>query len=225
MTAADGSCHWMDVADLCCKQQQQHEAVLQQLDQQQAVITAVKLPLPITPAAAGTNSSSSSSGSVSFWSHKLTTHRYSNEHAAVNASIWLQAPANNSSSSGPDAAGAYTLRIAVGTYQQQPGSSDAAAACNGTSSLHTTGQQQQQQTQGTRQPHSEGSWVCTRAHALEAALLQVLIQQQQQGAQLSLLQVLADAPELLLQDISTAGRLADYVRWGSDISTVYELHS
>jgi hypothetical protein len=204
----------MGVADLCGKQQKQkqQQAVLQQLDQQQAVITAVKLPLPITASAAVNGSSGSnsrSSSSVAFWSHKLTTHRYSNEHAAVNAAIWLQAP--TSSSNGPGAAGSYTLRIAVGTYQQQPTSSGAAHACNGTSSLHTTGEQQQ--TGDTSPSHSEGSWVCTRAHALEAALLQVLTQQQQQeGAQQSLLQVLAGVSELLLQDIQPAGRLAGYVR-------------
>jgi hypothetical protein len=65
---------------------------------------------------------------------------------------------------------------------------------------------------GTYQHCSGGSsvvWRCSRAAAVEAALLEALQQQKQQEG---LLQVLSRLPELLLQDITPAGRLEQYVR-------------
>jgi hypothetical protein len=84
--------------------------------------------------------------------------------------------------------------------------------------------QQQQQQQGGyqlrvavgtyQQSNSSGSstsvaWRCSRVAAVEAALLAAL--QQEEGQQ-GLLQVLGQLPKLLLQDISPAGRLEQYVR-------------
>jgi hypothetical protein len=62
-----------------------------------------------------------------------------------------------------------------------------------------------------QQTPSEGVWLCSRAHALEAALMQALQQQQQQCAP-AVLAVLADLPQLLLCDVQPAGYRADYVR-------------
>jgi len=197
------------------QQGQQHASVLQQLDQQQAIITAVQLPLPITHLPHSSNGSSgsngsnghSSSGSVSFWSHKLTNHRSHNEHATVNASIWLSGPNSSSSSSSSTTAGGYQLRIAVGTYQSaahsrqqggqaavdpQPldtttpgaGGAPAAAPAAAAAALPPTDrleQQQQQQQQNAAAAGDDGGvWVCVRARHLETAVLQALQQQQQQ---------------------------------------------
>jgi hypothetical protein len=243
VTAADASCHWLDLADFCSTdQQQQQQDILQLLDKQQAVISAVKLPLPILNTTA---KGSSSSSSVAFWSHKVTTHRRFNEHAAVNASIWLQGPqtdcgsstststlettsASAASASVAAEGGRYTLRIAVGTYQQQqqqhPAYQEGTNTCNGVNGVHKDEhqQQQQQQQQPPLPPASSGPakgvWVCTRARALEAELLQALQQQQQQqqGLAPTLLQVLSDMPALLLADVTPDGCMAEYVRWVTD---------
>jgi hypothetical protein len=118
-----------------------------------SVITAVRMPLPL-----GAECSSA------VWSHKLTTHRHHNEHAAVNLCCWLTGLQQQD----------YQLRIAVGMYQ------------------HSSS--------------SKVGWRCSRAAAVEAAVLSAL--QQQDG----LLQVLAQLPQLLLQDVTPAGRLQQYVR-------------
>ena len=255
VTTTDGSCHWMDLETFCTtgqqqqqQQQQQYEGdakVLQLLDRQQAVITAVQLTLPVAAGSSSSNggsnggsisSSNGVGGSVKFWSHKLTTHRLCNEHAAVNASIWLSGPHltdstqhNNSSNNsinntntastqgvteaaGAGTAGSYSLRIAVGTYQQQSpqgvGDSNAAGMIGVHDSDSTAGQQGAAEQQLQQQ---QGVWQCRRAAALEAALLEALQQQQEQGC-CGVLQVLDSLAELVQEDIQPGGRMAAYVR-------------
>jgi hypothetical protein len=67
---------------------------------------------------------------------------------------------------------------------------------------------------GTYQRSSSSSavaWRCSRAATVEAAVLSAM-QQQQQQHQGGLLQVLGKVPQLLLQDVTPAGRLEQYVR-------------
>jgi hypothetical protein len=82
----------------------------------------------------------------------------------------------------------YQLRIAVGTYQ-----------CSSSSNSS-----------------SKVAWRCSRAAAVEAAVMSAMQQQQQQQQlQGGLLQVLGQVPQLLLQDVTPAGRLEQYVRCAS----------
>lgn len=141
----------------------------------------MRLPLPL--AAAGHGSTDARTSYPRVWSYKLTTHRYANEHAAVNMCCWLDrqvAAADDSQ---------FDLRIAVGTYQQDR--SDSSSSSGG-----------------------DGVWVCSRASQLETAVLEALQQQESAGATAaSLCAVLQRLPDLLLQDIHPAGRMADYIRW------------
>ncbi|WIA12062.1 hypothetical protein OEZ85_012139 [Tetradesmus obliquus] len=78
----------------------------------------------------------------------------------------------------------FQLRVAVGTYQHSSSSSSSSSGS------------------------SNAAWRCSRAAAVEAALLAALAQQEQGG----LLRVLGQLPELLLRDVTPAGRLEQYVR-------------
>lgn len=153
-----------------------------------ALITAVRFPLPMEQPAGST-----ASRSLAVWSYKLTTHRRCNEHAAVNICCWLSGPQltavqdGNSSSSGAG----YQLRVAVGTYE---------LGSNSDSNGETSGFS------------SAVAWRCCRAQHVEAAVLAALKQQQHPSQGQALLAVLADLPQLLMQDISPGGRMGDYVR-------------
>lgn len=215
VASADGSCTWVDVEDLCRPQKKCRkapQAALDLLDKQQAVITAVCLPLPL----------SSSSKRMAFWSHKLTAHRQFNEHAVVNAAMWLEWPTSSSSSGDGDganteaAADGYDIRIAIGTYQRVA-CSYVPATVHDSSHMIATGHDTQQQQQ--QPPHSsgdEGVWLCGRAYELETNLLKVL-EGPQEGSEdrdgpLALLPCLPWMLGMdLLRPYKPAGRLAAYV--------------
>lgn len=71
-----------------------------------ALVQAVRLPLP--------------TADERFWSYKLTNHRYYNEHAVVNMSVWVRLAAGGSATE-QTSSFVEDVRIAVGVEQAVEG--------------------------------------------------------------------------------------------------------
>lgn len=156
-------------------------ALLRQLSDGTALVTALRLPLPL----------SSNGQQRAAWSHKLTVHRHGNEHAAANVCIWMCGPADTGCSS-------WRLQIAVGTHQQclQTGSDGRSKS-------------DRERWRCSRAHHTEAVLASALRYSMGTGDDNGLDTPCSKGSHLA--EALVQLPCLLLQDMVPTGRLAEYL--------------